>query len=97
MTYTEQCEKEYINWFNNYLSIAKFAEDMNYTESYAIEVLRIGKEYHLDKALNDSMPKNTIAKAKTEKQIKEAYEIIYGHKGEVSNELGRIIIRNSYG
>ena len=54
MTYKEQCEKEYINWFNNYLSIAKFAEDMNYTEKQAIEVLKVGKEYHFDKALNPS-------------------------------------------
>lgn len=85
MTYTEQCEKDYINWFNNYPSVAKFAEDMNYTESYAREVLIVGKEYHLDKPFNDSIHKNIKdnAKAKTEEQIKEAYEIIYGHKGEV--------------
>ena len=49
-----KCEKEYINWFNNYISIAKFAEDMNYTEKYALEVLKVGKEYHFDKALNAS-------------------------------------------
>lgn len=54
MTYTQQCEQEYINWFNNYLSIDKFAEDMNYTKSYALEILRVGKEYHFDKALNPS-------------------------------------------
>ena len=47
-------EKEYINWFNNYISVAKFAEDMNYTEKYALEVLKVGKEYHFDKALNAS-------------------------------------------
>ncbi len=46
MTYTEQCEKDYLNWFNNYLTLAKFAEDMNYTENYALEVLRVGREYH---------------------------------------------------
>ena len=47
MTHTEQCEKDYLNWFNNYLSIDKFAEDMDCTKSYALEVLRVGKEYHL--------------------------------------------------
>ena len=47
-------EKEYINWFNNYISVAKFAEDMNYTEKHALEVLKVGKEYHFDKALNAS-------------------------------------------
>jgi len=47
MTFTEKCEKDYLNWFNNYISLNKFAEDMNYTKSYALEVLRVGKEYHL--------------------------------------------------
>ena len=52
MKYKEQCEKDYLNWFNNYLSISKFAEDMNCTESYAQEILRVGREYHFDKMLS---------------------------------------------
>jgi|TARA_R100000482_G_C5075297_1_gene123371 hypothetical protein len=43
-------EGMYLEWFNNYLSVEKFAKDYGISEDYALEQINKGKSINLSKA-----------------------------------------------
>lgn len=44
-----ECEKMYLEWVNNFLTIERFCEFYNFTKNEAIRILNFGYSYHLKK------------------------------------------------
>ena len=42
----EQLADLYLEWFNNYLTVEKFAEHYQVTEKDAVNLLNYGRRYH---------------------------------------------------
>ena len=45
-TINEQMRAMFLDYFNNYLSVAKFAEHNEISEAVALTIITTGKEYH---------------------------------------------------
>jgi len=45
-TINEQMHTMFLDYFNNYLSVSKFAEDNDISDSVALTIITAGKEYH---------------------------------------------------
>lgn len=45
-TINEQMRSMFLDYFNNYLSVAKFAEDNDINELAALTIITAGKELH---------------------------------------------------
>ena len=45
-TINEQMRSMFLDYFNNYLTVAKFAEHNEISEAVALAIITAGKEYH---------------------------------------------------